>query len=93
MKELALGLPATPLRQRIVCPSDPLLFVFRFVFRNVTMLDLLLLLLLLTLLYILGLLNHSLGHGMAQQIKLHIAKPDDFSSIPRAQMVKGNQFS
>lgn len=56
------------------------------------MLDLLLLLLL-TLLYILGLLNHSLGHGMAQQIKLHIAKPDDFSSIPRAQMVKDNQFS
>lgn len=92
MKELALGLPATPLRQRIVCPSDPLLFVFRFVFRNVTMLDLLLLLLL-TLLYILGLLNHSLGHGMAQQIKLHIAKLDDFSSIPRAQMVKDNQFS
>lgn len=92
MKELALGLPATPLRQRIVCPSDPLLFIFRFVFRNVTMLDFLLLLLL-TLLYILGLLNHSLGHGMAQQIKLHIAKPDDFSSIPRAQMVKDNQFS
>lgn len=92
MKELALGLPATPLRQRIVCPSDPLLFVFRFAFRNVTMLDFLLLLLL-TLLYILGLLNHSLGHGMAQQIKLHIAKPDDFSSIPRAQMVKDNQFS
>lgn len=92
MKELALGLPATPLRQRIVCPSDPLLFVFRFVFRNVTMLDFLLLLLF-TLLYILGLLNHSLGHGMAQQIKLHIAKPDDFSSIPRAQMVKDNQFS
>lgn len=30
MKELALSLPATPLRQRIVCPSDPnccLLFV------------------------------------------------------------------
>lgn len=51
------------------------------------------LLLLLTLLYILGLLSHAPGHGMVQQIRLHITKPDDFGSIPRAQMVKDNQFS